>query len=83
MASSTPIQPVVLGDDATVMAWAARLAERGIQVGAIREPTVPRGQARLRITLSAAHTDDDLNALLEGLADCRARHTVTGGEMLT
>ncbi|MGM0915489.1 MAG: 8-amino-7-oxononanoate synthase [Pseudomonadota bacterium] len=83
MASSTPIQPVVLGDDATVMAWAARLAKRGIQVGAIREPTVPRGQARLRITLSAAHTDDDLNALLEGLADCRARHTVTGGEMLT
>ncbi|MFY0992861.1 8-amino-7-oxononanoate synthase [Halomonas sp. C05BenzN] len=70
--SHTPIQPLVLGDSHRVMAWAERLAARGLGVGAIREPTVPRGQARLRITLSAAHTEADLDALLEGLATCRA-----------
>ncbi|TDO16564.1 MULTISPECIES: 8-amino-7-oxononanoate synthase [Halomonas] len=79
-ASTTPIQPLVLGDSERVMRWATRLAERGIMVGAIREPTVPRGQARLRITLSAAHTDADLEALLEGLADCRARESLAGEE---
>jgi len=67
MASSTPIQPLVLGTNARVMAWAAQLRTADILVGAIREPTVPRGQARLRITLSAAHTEDDLDALLEAL----------------
>ncbi|WP_254277236.1 8-amino-7-oxononanoate synthase [Halomonas sp. 3H] len=70
--SHTPIQPLVLGESHRVMAWAARLAEHGLSVGAIREPTVPRGQARLRITLSAAHTEADLDALLEGLAACQA-----------
>jgi len=70
--STTPIQPLVLGDSERVMRWAARLRERGIMVGAIREPTVPRGEARLRITLSAAHTAEDLEALLEALA---ALHT--------
>jgi 8-amino-7-oxononanoate synthase len=73
--STTPIQPLVLGDSRRVMAWAERLATRGLHVGAIREPTVPRGQARLRITLSAAHADDDLDALLEGLAECQAEET--------
>ncbi len=71
--STTPIQPLVLGDSHRVMRWAAWLAERGLAVGAIREPTVPRGQARLRITLSAAHGDDALDALLDALADCRKR----------
>ncbi|MGM0537124.1 MAG: 8-amino-7-oxononanoate synthase [Pseudomonadota bacterium] len=70
--STTPIQPLVMGESHRVMAWAARLAERGLLVGAIREPTVPRGQARLRITLSAAHTEADLDALLEGLAACQS-----------
>ncbi len=63
------------------MHWAARLAERGILVGAIREPTVPRGQARLRITLSAAHRDADLEALFEALADCHARDALAEGEV--
>jgi 8-amino-7-oxononanoate synthase len=71
--SDTPIQPLVLGDGERVMRWAGRLSERGLRVGAIREPTVPRGQARLRITLSAAHTDAELDALLEALAVCRDR----------
>ncbi|GHE19903.1 8-amino-7-oxononanoate synthase [Halomonas urumqiensis] len=71
MASTTPIQPLVLGDSQRVMAWSAHLAKRNLRVGAIREPTVPRGQARLRITLSAAHSNDDIDALLGGLADCQ------------
>ncbi len=70
--SHTPIQPLLLGDSQRVMAWAERLTARGLRVGAIREPTVPHGQARLRITLSAGHGDSDLEALLEGLADCQA-----------
>jgi 8-amino-7-oxononanoate synthase len=69
--SPTPIQPLVLGDSDRVMRWAGRLQESGLLVGAIREPTVPPGQARLRITLSAAHSDDDLDFLLEGLARLR------------
>ncbi|WP_280539024.1 8-amino-7-oxononanoate synthase [Chromohalobacter sp. 11-W] len=74
--SRTPIQPIVLGANARVMRWAERLARAGLRVGAIRAPTVPRGQARLRITLSAAHDDDALNALLDGLAACQ-REEVT------
>ncbi|MCI0510735.1 MULTISPECIES: 8-amino-7-oxononanoate synthase [Chromohalobacter] len=69
--SRTPIQPLVLGDNARVMRWAQRLARAGLRVGAIRAPTVPQGEARLRITLSAAHDDDALDALLEGLAACQ------------
>ena len=75
--STTPIQPLVLGDSERVMRWAARLRERGILVGAIREPTVPRGEARLRITLSAAHADEDLEALLEALAALQAEEVTT------
>lgn len=66
--SPTPIQPLVLGDGARVMHWAAQLREAGLLVGAIREPTVPRGQARLRLTLSAAHTEAELDRLLVALA---------------
>ncbi|MCF1438835.1 MAG: 8-amino-7-oxononanoate synthase [Shewanella sp.] len=51
--SSTPIQPLLVGDNDTVMALAGALRDRGILVGAIRPPTVPVGRARLRITLSA------------------------------
>lgn len=69
--STTPIQPVVLGDSARVMRWAERLARAGFRVGAIRPPTVPRGQARLRITLSAAHDATALDALLGALDACR------------
>ncbi|SEM96860.1 8-amino-7-oxononanoate synthase [Halomonas caseinilytica] len=69
--SRTPIQPIVLGDNDRVMRWAERLARAGLRVGAIRAPTVPRGQARLRITLSAAHEAPDLDALLDALDACR------------
>ncbi|MFG6178995.1 8-amino-7-oxononanoate synthase [Halomonas sp. THAF12] len=70
-ASTTPIQPLRLGDNARTLRWAARLGDAGLRVGAIRAPTVPTGEARLRITLSAAHDDDALDALLGALDACR------------
>jgi 8-amino-7-oxononanoate synthase len=65
----TPIVPVVLGDEAAALAAAARLLDRGLLVPAIRPPTVPPGTSRLRVALSAAHTDDQLTALVGALAD--------------
>ena len=76
--SDTPIQPLPCGDDATAMAMAAALEVHGVWVGAIRPPTVPEGQARLRITLSALHSDADIDALLDAL--CRARDAVATRE---
>jgi 8-amino-7-oxononanoate synthase len=63
----TPIVPVVLGDEDTALAAAARLLERGLLVPAIRPPTVAPGTSRLRVTLSAAHTDDQVDRLLAAL----------------
>jgi len=51
-------------------ALSQRLADRGLWVPAIRPPTVPAGTSRLRVSLSAAHTDDDVDRLLETLGDC-------------
>lgn len=68
-ASQTAIQPLLVGDDAEAMAISGALEERGILVSAIRPPTVPAGTARLRITLTAAHTDEDVDHLLEVLAE--------------
>ena len=62
--SSTPIQPVILGDAARALDVSARLREQGFYVPAVRPPTVPVGTARLRITLSAAHTRADVERLL-------------------
>lgn len=64
----TPIVPVVLGDETAAMAAAAELLDRGLLVPAIRPPTVPAGTSRLRVALSAAHDDDHLDRLVEGLA---------------
>ncbi len=65
--STTPIQPILLGDNARALAVSALLAEQGLLVPAIRPPTVPAGQARLRVTLSAAHDETQIDRLLEGL----------------
>lgn len=65
--SSTAIQPLVLGSNARTMAFAARLDEQGILVGAIRPPTVPLDTARLRITLTAAHSSEDVERLISAL----------------
>ncbi len=67
-ASTTPIQPLLLGDSAVAMQAAAALEARGLLVTAIRPPTVPAGTARLRITLSAAHSAADVDRLLDALA---------------
>jgi len=65
--SVTPIQPLLLGDSAVAMQAAAALEARGLLVTAIRPPTVPAGTARLRITLSAAHSAADVDRLLDAL----------------
>ncbi len=67
LASPTPIQPLVLGDNASALAAMQRLWQRGLWVPAIRPPTVPAGRARLRISLSAAHEAADIEQLIEGL----------------
>lgn len=68
--SRTPIQPLYLGGESRVLQWAERLYQAGIDVGAIRPPTVPRAESRLRITLSARHSRSDIDRLLETLAAC-------------
>jgi len=67
--SSTPIQPLVVGDVADAVAISEALLARGLLVPAIRPPTVPAGTARLRISLSAAHSVEDVGALLAALRD--------------
>jgi 8-amino-7-oxononanoate synthase len=65
--SSTPIQPVPVGDAAAALAVSARLEDAGFFAPAIRPPTVPAGQARLRIALSALHGESDIERLLDAL----------------
>jgi 8-amino-7-oxononanoate synthase len=65
----SPILPVVLGDEAAAIKAAQALRERGLLVPAIRPPTVPPGTSRLRVALSAAHTDAQVAALATALAD--------------
>ncbi|MGS0681391.1 8-amino-7-oxononanoate synthase [Shewanella sp. 125m-7] len=66
--SQTAIQPILLGDAAKSMAVAKRLKEHGFWLSAIRPPTVPQGEARLRLTLNANHCERDILALVEVLA---------------
>lgn len=67
MESDTAIQPLLIGDNQRALELSAALRERGIWVAAIRPPTVPQGTARLRITLSAAHTEADVERLIGAL----------------
>ena len=67
--SITAIQALVIGDNRAATDVANALAARGVLVPAIRPPTVPQGTARLRISLSAAHTRDDVRLLMEALAE--------------
>ena len=64
----SPILPVVIGGEAEAVAASAALSDRGLWVPAIRPPTVAPGTSRLRITLSATHTDAQVDRLLDGLA---------------
>ena len=67
MPSETAIQPLLIGDNQQSLKLSEGLRERGIWVAAIRPPTVPQGTARLRITLSAAHTEADADQLIAAL----------------
>lgn len=67
--SNSAIQPLIVGENQRTLDLASQLRERGFWLTAIRPPTVPPGSARLRITLTAAHTSDDIDALLEALYD--------------
>ena len=67
MASGTPIQPLLIGTNADAVSASKKLLQRGLLVPAIRTPTVPLNTARLRITLSAAHSADDVAHLIEAL----------------
>ncbi len=68
MDSFTAIQPILIGDSGQTVAASQRLLEQGFWVSAIRPPTVPAGSARLRITFSANHTEQQVDALLAALA---------------
>ena len=70
MDSPTPIQPIMIGDSAQALRLSRMLRERGLLVTAIRPPTVPVGSARLRVTLSAAHSEAQVQLLLNALAEC-------------
>ncbi|HLO62819.1 MAG TPA: 8-amino-7-oxononanoate synthase [Azonexus sp.] len=67
--SPTAIQPYIVGDNEASVALAKALWERGLWVPAIRPPTVPKGTARLRISVSAAHTADDIHQLITALKE--------------
>jgi 8-amino-7-oxononanoate synthase len=77
--SGTPIQPLPVGDAAEALRLSAGLRAHDILVTAIRPPTVPAGTARLRITFSAAHSDAQVDRLLEVLEEVG----VTGGTAST
>jgi 8-amino-7-oxononanoate synthase len=75
-ASSTPIQPILLADAGAALEAQRSLARAGLWVVAIRPPTVPQGAARLRVTLSAAHTESEVDELVIHLARaCASRVT--------
>jgi 8-amino-7-oxononanoate synthase len=70
--SDTAIQPLVIGANDATLRVSAALAKRGVLVPAIRPPTVPQGSARLRISLSAAHSEEDVALLIQALHDAGA-----------
>jgi 8-amino-7-oxononanoate synthase len=67
LSSTTPIQPLMIGEADEAVAVSDALWECGIWVPAIRPPTVPAGSARLRVTLSAAHSEADVDRLVSSL----------------
>jgi 8-amino-7-oxononanoate synthase len=77
-ASRTPIQPIVLGSESAALAAQRELETAGLLVVAIRPPTVPKGSARLRVTLTAAHTELEIDRLAEALGRCCARLRESG-----
>jgi 8-amino-7-oxononanoate synthase len=72
LVSASPIQPLLVGDSERAMTISEQLQARGLLISAIRPPTVPAGTARLRITLSAAHTEQQVGQLLAALETVRS-----------
>jgi 8-amino-7-oxononanoate synthase len=70
MDSFTPIQPILIGDSGRALQLSQMLRDLGLMVTAIRPPTVPAGSARLRVTLSAAHSEAQVQLLLQALEQC-------------
>ena len=70
--SATPIQPVIVGDPDAALRISDGLWRQGFWVAAIRPPTVPEGSSRLRVTLSASHSEEDVDGLLAALAESAA-----------
>jgi 8-amino-7-oxononanoate synthase len=70
-ASTTPIVPIIVGKPQLALALAAKLLERGIFCPAIRPPTVPPGASRLRVSLTAEHTEEDVDRLVSALVEAR------------
>lgn len=75
--SDSPIQPVIVGDEGAALALSDALLARGYLVGAIRPPTVAPGTSRLRITLTAGHTEDQVDGLLGALEAVATRELQT------
>ncbi|MDX1452685.1 MAG: 8-amino-7-oxononanoate synthase [Oleiphilaceae bacterium] len=71
MPSDTAIQPLVVGSSGATMKLGAFLEQHGLLTGQIRPPTVPEGKARLRITLSSAHSENDILRLIQTLIAAR------------
>jgi len=69
VASDTAIQPLIVGSDTQALAMSTALAEHGFFVAAIRPPTVPENTARLRFTLSASHSMEQIDTLIDYLMD--------------
>ncbi len=69
MSSDTAIQPLLIGDNLKTLRLSEGLRELGVWVAAIRPPTVPQSTARLRITLSAAHSEADVDVLMGALRE--------------
>ena len=65
--SETAIQPLLVGDSLQAMTLADAMRARGFWISAMRPPTVPKGEARLRITLTAAHDEQQVDAMLQAL----------------
>ncbi|MEO5699919.1 MAG: 8-amino-7-oxononanoate synthase [Casimicrobiaceae bacterium] len=80
--SCTAIQPLMVGDNASAVRLADALWERGMWVPAIRPPTVPVGTARLRVSLSAAHTLTDVDRLVAALSALAPLHAVRPAAMV-
>jgi 8-amino-7-oxononanoate synthase len=75
-ASNTPIQPVLINNDAKVMQVGQSLRDAGFLVGAIRPPTVPVGTGRLRITFSADHSEEQVDQLVAALDSLNLRAAI-------